>query len=273
MNKKYNWELIQADYNSGLTQRDIIEKYGVSIGVLYNAKNRGDITFRSRAEALSLAARKKPRKHSEETKKKISETRKKFLLENPDKVPYRLNHSSKRSIPELIFEKALIDYGFIKDIDFVPEYPMGIYQYDFAFLNQRIDIEIDGGTHQLENVIEIDKRRDQHSHECGWRVLRIKASEIVKDVNASLNKLLEIFNMPLLEIKKVEIKKKLCKCGSEISGTAKNCLACARFLRRKVTRPSYDVLLSELQNNSFLALGKKYGVSDNSIRKWIKKGK
>lgn len=43
-------------------------------------------------------------KHSEETKRKISEIRKKFLLEHPDKVPYKLNHSSKQSYPEKFFE-------------------------------------------------------------------------------------------------------------------------------------------------------------------------
>lgn len=36
------------------------------------------------------------RKHTEETKKRISETLKKYLLENPEKVPYKLNHSSNR---------------------------------------------------------------------------------------------------------------------------------------------------------------------------------
>lgn len=39
---------------------------------------------------------------------------------------------------------------------------------------------------------------------------------------------------------------------------------------RKVERPSYKALMSELEKSSFLAVGKKYGVSDNAIRKWIK---
>jgi len=39
---------------------------------------------------------------------------------------------------------------------------------------------------------------------------------------------------------------------------------------RKVERPSKDILQEEIKNNSFLALGRKYGVSDNSIRKWCK---
>jgi hypothetical protein len=40
--------------------------------------------------------------------------------------------------------------------------------------------------------------------------------------------------------------------------------------QRKVERPSYEVLLEEIKSNSFLAMGRKYGVSDNAIRKWIK---
>ena len=38
---------------------------------------------------------KEGKKHTEETKRKISEIRKKYLFENPDKVPYLLNHYSK----------------------------------------------------------------------------------------------------------------------------------------------------------------------------------
>lgn len=39
--------------------------------------------------------------------------------------------------------------------------------------------------------------------------------------------------------------------------------------RRKVERPPYERLLEEVERNGFLAVGRKYGVSDNAIRKWI----
>jgi hypothetical protein len=39
---------------------------------------------------------------------------------------------------------------------------------------------------------------------------------------------------------------------------------------RKVPRPSYDELLADLETMSFCAVGRKYGVSDNAIRKWLK---
>ncbi len=40
--------------------------------------------------------------------------------------------------------------------------------------------------------------------------------------------------------------------------------------RRKVPRPSHDQLLEDLRSMSFVAVGRKYGVSDNAIRKWIR---
>ena len=42
---------------------------------------------------------------------------------------------------------------------------------------------------------------------------------------------------------------------------------------RKVTRPSYETLLAELAESSYVAVGRKYGVSDNAVRKWVKRYK
>lgn len=39
---------------------------------------------------------------------------------------------------------------------------------------------------------------------------------------------------------------------------------------RKVPRPSYNELMADVQSMSFLAVGRKYGVSDNAVRKWIR---
>jgi len=40
--------------------------------------------------------------------------------------------------------------------------------------------------------------------------------------------------------------------------------------RRKTNRPPYFVLVEDVKNYGYTKTGKKYGVSDNSIRKWIK---
>ncbi len=48
------------------------------------------------------------------------------------------------------------------------------------------------------------------------------------------------------------------------------CIKCSAINHRKVERPAYEILLKEIKENSYLAVGRKYGVSDNAIRKWIK---
>lgn len=40
--------------------------------------------------------------------------------------------------------------------------------------------------------------------------------------------------------------------------------------RRKVDRPEYAALIKEISEVGFVSVGKKYGVSDNAIRKWVK---
>lgn len=39
---------------------------------------------------------------------------------------------------------------------------------------------------------------------------------------------------------------------------------------RKVQRPPYEQLLAEIEATSYLAVARKYGVSDNAVRKWVR---
>lgn len=40
--------------------------------------------------------------------------------------------------------------------------------------------------------------------------------------------------------------------------------------RRKVERPTYEQLMADVESMSFVAIGRKYGVSDKAVRKWIR---
>ena len=40
--------------------------------------------------------------------------------------------------------------------------------------------------------------------------------------------------------------------------------------RRTVNRPPYEMLVKEIDELGYRGTGKKYGVSDNAIRKWVK---
>ena len=46
------------------------------------------------------------------------------------------------------------------------------------------------------------------------------------------------------------------------------CKNCADKKQRHAERPDRDTLLKEIANSSFVAIGSKYGVTDNAIRKW-----
>ena len=60
-------------------------------------------------------------------------------------------------------------------------------------------------------------------------------------------------------------------CGEVIELSNKYCsMNCARFSKRKVDRPDKETLETELANSSWSGLGRKYGVSDNAVRKWAK---
>ena len=78
----------------------------------------------------------------------------------------------------------------------------------------------------------------------------------------------------LKERKICQEEKKFCtKCGTEVGhrNTTGLCLACANAKQRVVEdRPSKETLLAELKASNFTAVGRKYGVADNTIRKWCK---
>lgn len=61
-----------------------------------------------------------------------------------------------------------------------------------------------------------------------------------------------------------------CECGNEILKDSKKCVTCNRRMFRKVERPSHSELKMSVQDIGYTSTGKKYGVSDNSIRKWLR---
>ena len=80
------------------------------------------------------------------------------------------------------------------------------------------------------------------------------------------------YTYPLLQYRS---KQEICyyceKCGAKITSyKAKLCVKCAKEKSRIVERPSREQLKEEIRNNSFLALSRKYQVSDTAIRKWCK---
>lgn len=116
-------------------------------------------------------------RHSEETKRLISEKRKKFLEKNPDKVPYLLNHHSKISYPEQYFLDCFSDINENKEF----RYRVHSYELDFANPKEKLYLEIDGEQHYVDKrIVEHDERRSKKLSELGWQGIRIRWSHFQK---------------------------------------------------------------------------------------------
>ena len=70
-----------------------------------------------------------------------------------------------------------------------------------------------------------------------------------------------------IQVEKID---KLCDCGVKIDDQSNKCMKCSSISQRKVERPSLESLLEDINKLGYSATGRKYGVSDNAIRKWIK---
>jgi Zn finger protein HypA/HybF involved in hydrogenase expression len=68
----------------------------------------------------------------------------------------------------------------------------------------------------------------------------------------------------------VPFVKKCPKCDSEIHRQSKLCKKCFNLKQRKIKRPKLETLLDEVEKNGYSSTGRKYGVSDNTIRNWIR---
>lgn len=270
--KSVDWVEIQTYYNNN-TLKDTLEKFKIGKSFFYKGVHLGLIKNRSMSESLKLSLGKLPkRKHSEETKKKMSEIRKKFILENPEKAPYKINHSSKESYPE----KYFADLFERENIRVEKQYQIGLYSLDFCIPEKKIDIEIDGNQHYCDSrIIESDKRRTTFLKENGWDVIRIKWSDYNRlsllDRNEFIDSLKRFIDKISEEKPTIIIEnKKICVCGSPKLIKSDTCIKCRGLRDRTVDRPPYEILKKEIEELGYRKVGRKYGVSDSSIRKWIK---
>lgn len=75
----------------------------------------------------------------------------------------------------------------------------------------------------------------------------------------------------IIEEANKKIKKTCIDCNKNIDYSATRCIDCHLISSRKVERPSYEQLLKDKESMNMVQIGKKYNVSDNTIRKWIKR--
>lgn len=173
---KYDWNEIQQFYDSGKSWAEITTKFGATPDAISKAQKRGVFVSRNNSESQKVRFEKNGgRPQSDETKRKLSEIKKKFLEENPEKVPYLLNHSRVESYPERYWREFLEK----NNIEFQQEYRESVYSLDFKI--GMVDLEIDGEQHYVDaKIVASDRKRTEYLESLGYRIIRIRWAEFVK---------------------------------------------------------------------------------------------
>jgi 5-methylcytosine-specific restriction endonuclease McrA len=106
------------------------------------------------------------------------------------------------------------------------------------------------------------------------RIAKIKCTECDNTVSRD-NKSGKCYDCYLKRGKSVKLKKygtvkntKECKCGNTIQVTSSMCIPCYKVENASNIKPPKDQLIEDLATMTWTNVGKKYGVSDNSVRKW-----
>ncbi|MEQ9467479.1 MAG: endonuclease domain-containing protein [Ekhidna sp.] len=78
---------------------------------------------------------------------------------------------------ELLSENRMMGYRFLR------QRPIANYIVDFFSKELKLIIEVDGYTHQFEEVVEKDQEREGALRSLGFEVLRFEDSEVLNDIN------------------------------------------------------------------------------------------
>jgi len=214
---------------------------------------------------------------SNETKIKISKSLKKAHKEGRHPGWLFINSDiNNRSFPEkflisIFKENLLFDKYTIKE-----KLKYNKYYIDFLIVDLKLIIEMDGSQHYRDKKsIEHDILRDRFFINEGFKIYRIKWVDMCNNTKVEIDELINfILNIENNSIRLYELsdikKKNFCSCGVEINLNSKKCSKCYHISSRKVNRPSYKELLKDIGDIGYVGTGKKYNVSDNSIRKWVK---
>jgi very-short-patch-repair endonuclease len=115
----------------------------------------------------------------------------------------RIVQRSGYSYYEKLFYNLLIKRGYKESLDFTHLFPIVGQDYvlDFAFVNEKLDIECDGEPwHEKCRNPEEDRIRDAYLRNNGWRILRLKFRFVnirdnllnaVKQIELEINKIRE----------------------------------------------------------------------------------
>lgn len=267
---------MQEDYKNGASIREIQEKYGIKCRSWVQYKLLNGIT-RTLSESISVAHKKYPEKykHDDSYKEKMREYRLEFMKKHPEETAWRKRNEP--SYPEKCFINFLIENGYDKKYRIEREYSVFPYYIDFAFVDAKVAVEIDGSQHILDKErVARDEDKDKILTSNGWKVLRVAENLVKTDWDTLKHKMDEIIVNDTIKVDKVGIflsKKPREKVKRGPDGLSEKMKEGFLKQRKVKNRPSLQEIENLMETLSLVKIGKMYGVTDNAVRKWIKQYK
>ena len=99
------------------------------------------------------------------------------------------------SLPEVLIWQRV--KGGKAGFSFRKQHPIGPYSVDFYISEASLVIEIDGEAHERGAMPQHDASKDAFLIENGYRVMRITAAEVLRDVNAAVEGIVAFAARPL----------------------------------------------------------------------------
>jgi very-short-patch-repair endonuclease len=121
----------------------------------------------------------KGKSHTEKTKSIIRQKRIEYLKNNFENTPW---NKRKFTYGENVLYDIFLKNKLFEKYIIVNEYCEFPYFLDFAFVNEKVDVEYDGKVHfeHGNKRIEHDIKRDEYLKLRGWRIYRIPYYELTK---------------------------------------------------------------------------------------------
>lgn len=108
-----------------------------------------------------------------------------YQVAYPDRVKILKEHARRHRAAQTDAEKVLWEYlrRNALGVRFRRQFIIGDFIADFACLEKKLVVEVDGEYHFTQKQIEEDRKRSYHISQLGYRVIRFTNEEVMTDIN------------------------------------------------------------------------------------------
>lgn len=118
-----------------------------------------------------------------------------YQVAYPDRVKIQKEHARRHRAAQTDAEKVLWEYlrRNALGVRFRRQFIIGDFIADFACLEKKLVVEVDGEYHFTQEQIEEDRKRSYHISQLGFRVVRFTNEEVMNDLDNVILKIKKEF--------------------------------------------------------------------------------